>query len=270
MKRLIRGASALLIATALAFTGMSAASAADFNVPPAPSLESPVVDTSGKLSADQIKQIVATIHNDKVEGKRQLAVLVVDTLGESSIEDASLAVARKWGVGEKSNNNGVLLMVAVKERKMRIEVGTGLEGALPDITAKRITDKYITPAFKKGDYFTGIRDGVVQIDAAVAGEKFESSGSSDVDGGTVLIIFLVTFGIIALVIGLIVYFATRRRKGGRGGHGGGSDADGFFLGMLLGSLTSGSGGSSSGSSSGGGGSSFGGGGFDGGGSSSDW
>lgn len=271
MKKLIQGASAVFVATVFAFVGAAGASASDFNVPPAPSLESPVVDTSGKLSADQIKQVVDSIHNEKVAGKRQLAVLVVDTLGGSAIEDASLAVARKWGIGEKNNNNGVLLMVAVKEHKMRIEVGSGLEGALPDIRTKQISDKYITPAFKKGDYFTGIRDGVVQIDAAVSGEKFDTSGSSNVDGGTVLIVFLIIFGVVGVIIALVVYFARRNRKGGGSGGYGGGGGDGFFSGWALGSMSSGSGGSSSGfSSSSSSGSSFGGGGFDGGGSSSDW
>lgn len=269
MKKLIQGASTIFVAVLLAFAGVSAASAADFPVPPAPSLESPVVDTSGTLSADQIKQIVAAINNDKTGGKRQLAVLVVNTLDGVPIEDASLAVARKWGVGEKGNNNGVVLMVAVKDRKMRIEVGTGLEGALPDIRTKQISDKYITPAFKKGDYFTGIRDGVVQIDAAVAGEKFDAPKSEGMDGGSILILFLVLFGIIGAIVAAVIYFGRKHGRRGGGGHGGDA-GDAFFWGMLLSSFSSGggSGGSSGGSS--GGGSSFGGGDYGGGGSSSDW
>lgn len=268
MKKLFQGASALLIATALAFVGVAGASAADFNVPPAPSLESPVVDTSGKLSADQIKQVVDAIHNVKDAGKSQLAVLVVDSLNGTAIEDASLAVARKWGIGEKGNNNGVLLMVAVSDHKMRIEVGSGLEGALPDIRTKQISDKYITPAFKKGDYFTGIHDGVVQINSAVAGEVFAAPPAPPFDA-TPLVIILV---ILALIItGLVFAYRRYKRNGGGSGIGGGSgDSDGFFSGWLLGSMTSGSGSSGGGGGYSGGSDSFGGGGFDGGGSSSDW
>jgi len=268
MKKIFQVASAFLIATALAFVGVAGASAADFNVPPAPSLESPVVDTSGTLSADQIKQVVDAIHNVKVAGKSQLAVLVVNSLNGTAIEDASLAVARTWGIGEKNNNNGVLLMVAVSDHKMRIEVGSGLEGALPDIRTKQISDTYITPAFKKGDYFTGIRDGVVQINAAVAGEVFAAPPAPPFDA-TPLVIILV---ILALIItGLVIAYRRYRRNGGGVGGSGGDSTNGFFAGYLLGSDSGSSGSSSSYSGySSGGGDSFGGGGFDGGGSDSSW
>lgn len=289
MKKLIQGASTIFVAVLLSFTGASAALAVDFPVPPAPSLESPIVDTSNTLSADQINQIAAAINNDKTAGKRQLAVLVVDSLNGAVIEEASLAVARKWGIGETGNNNGVLLMVAVKDRSMRIEVGTGLEGVLPDIRTKQISDNYITPAFKEGDYFTGIRDGVVQIDAAVAGEKFESK-PSELSSNFYFVVFLIVF----IVVVLSILSAGKRLKKGKKDHKDKDDKTGLFTRFWLASLTwgdsgrttsfrsssnrsskrssgnSSSGGSSGGSSSSSSGSKFGGGGFGGGGSSSRW
>lgn len=252
MRKLVSGVLAFFIVAflALASSGAASADSGSFTVPDAPSLESPIVDQTGTLTADQQKQLADLIHNDKTAGKRQLAVLMVKTVGSSSIEDASLAVARKWGVGEAGNNNGVLLMVAVDDHKMRIEVGTGLEGALPDIRTKQISDSYITPHFKKSEYFEGVRDGLTQINLAVAGETFAAPASSAPDTGMII---LIVFGAVVLVF-LVVFLIARRGGGSSGGY---SSSSSYYYGS----------GSSSGSSSS---DSFGGGGFDGGGSSSSW
>ncbi|HPN95263.1 MAG TPA: TPM domain-containing protein, partial [bacterium] len=89
----------------------------------------------------------------------QIAVAVVDTIGDSYIEEYAVKMFERWGVGQKGKDNGVLLVVAMSERKIRIEVGYGLEGAVTDAESKFIIDEIIAPPFKQGDYSGGISAG---------------------------------------------------------------------------------------------------------------
>ena len=90
----------------------------------------------------------------------QLAVLTINTLDGEPIEDYALEVLRQWGIGSKEQNNGALIVVAVKDRRSRIEVGYGLEGSLPDGLTGRIQDQYMIPYFKDGNYSKGIFAGL--------------------------------------------------------------------------------------------------------------
>jgi uncharacterized protein len=95
---------------------------------------------------------------------------MIPSLQGEALEDYSLKVARGWGIGQKERNSGVLLFVAKDDRKLRIEVGYGLEGALPDIRANHIIQDRITPEFRQGKYFEGIQSGLVGITTAIRGE----------------------------------------------------------------------------------------------------
>lgn len=177
----------------------------------------------------------------------QIAIVTIPTLGDNDIDDYSNRLFRAWGIGGKKNNNGVLILIAQAEHKIRIEVGYGLEGAIPDVTAKDIIRNDLTPAFKQGNYYSGLNAAVESLSKAAVGEYHErrNRGDEGGKGGGSIIGILIIVGIILLIIG---------RGGGRGGRGGGGD---FITGAILGSMLN-SGGRSSSSWGGGGGGGFGG------------
>ena len=115
----------------------------------------------------------------------QIGILMVSSLEDRDLEGYSLDVARTWGIGEKTKNNGVLLLIAKNDRRLRIEVGSGLEGDLTDAQSGRIIQQIITPKFKTGDYYGGISAGVTAIHEAVMGRaptQQQSVGSGDITG----------------------------------------------------------------------------------------
>jgi len=178
---------------------------------------------------------------------------------ESDIADYTQRVAQAWGVGQKDRRNGVVLFVFVQDRKMFIQVGYGLEGALPDITAFDITEYRIKPRFRSGDYEGGIAAGIDSIFKAIRGE-YKGSGKTVAEqqrrgGGAPSFLFFIIF-----VIALIVISRIMRRLGGYG-YSSGRGGPIFFPG---------GGGGGGGWSSGGGGFSGGGGSFGGGGAGSSW
>lgn len=136
------------------------------DVPPKPPLQRPVVDMSNTLTSKQIDELSAAINQTRQEKDYQIGVLIVPTLENQALEDFSLNVARTWGIGDKTNN-GVLLLVVKNDRLIRIEVGTGLEGDLTDAESGRIIRDVITPEFRKGNYQQGIQKGVMSIKAQV-------------------------------------------------------------------------------------------------------
>ena len=140
------------------------------DVPPAPSLERPVVDQTGTLSDADISRIISTIQASRSEKDYQVAVLMIGSLGNDEyLEGYSLKVARAWGVGEKDKDNGVLVLVAKDDRKMRIEVGRGLEGDLTDAESGRIVRNVMAPEFRNNRYADGIDKTVQSIQAQVEG-----------------------------------------------------------------------------------------------------
>jgi len=145
-------AAALLIA--------ASAGAAGFSVP---ALHSAVTDKAGILSPFTRQQLEAALRHLQQAGGTQLAVLTLPDLGGLTIEQASIRVADQWKLGSKQADNGVLLLVARDEHRVRIEVGQGLEGRLTDAYAKRIIDEGITPLFRQGDMDGGVTVGVFQI-----------------------------------------------------------------------------------------------------------
>jgi uncharacterized protein len=144
------------------------AAAADVAVPP---LSGRVVDQTATLSASDISALTQTLKDLETRKGSQVAVLIVPTTAPETIEQYSIRVAEAWKIGRKKIDDGALLVVAKNDRKLRIEVGYGLEGALTDATASRIIDEIIVPKFRSGDFAGGISAGVARIVAVIDGEK---------------------------------------------------------------------------------------------------
>lgn len=111
----------------------------------------------------------------------QIAILIVQSLDGDVLEDYSLRVVEKWKLGSKKNDNGVLLLIAVDDHKMRIEVGQGLEGALTDAHCNRIIRNEMAPEFRRGDYDAGVLAAITSIKAAIQGEYSSEDASNDFD-----------------------------------------------------------------------------------------
>jgi uncharacterized protein len=135
-----------------------------------PPLTGRVVDLTGTLSSDEIASLTKKLGNFEIIKGSQIAVLIVPTTAPEDIEQYSIRVAEAWKIGRKKVDDGAILLVAKDDRKLRIEVGYGLEGALTDLTTKRIIDQIITPKFRSGDFAGGISDGVDAIIKVVNGE----------------------------------------------------------------------------------------------------
>jgi uncharacterized protein len=140
---------------------------ADVAVPP---LSGRVVDQTGTLSSDTIASLTQTLKGLELRKGSQVAVLIVPTTAPETIEQYSIRVAEAWKIGRRKIDDGALLVVAKDDRKLRIEVGYGLEGSLTDVTASRIISEIITPKFRTGDFDGGISAGVERIIAVIDGE----------------------------------------------------------------------------------------------------
>ena len=137
---------------------------------PVPELPARVTDQTGTLDATQrgaLEQKLAAFEQSKGS---QIAVLIVTSTAPETIEQYSLRVAEKWKLGRKGVDDGALLLIAKNDRALRIEVGYGLEGALPDAIAKRIVAETITPYFQQGDFYGGIDAGTTQMIQVIDGE----------------------------------------------------------------------------------------------------
>ncbi|RZJ80454.1 MAG: TPM domain-containing protein [Flavobacterium sp.] len=226
-----------------------------------------VNDYTNTLTASQKNELENKLVAFDDSTSTQISVVIMKSVGDYDINEYTLELGRKWGVGGAKKNNGVVLLVAIGDRKLSIQTGYGVEGALPDIYTKRIIEDDIKPYFKTGNYYEGIDVGTNSIISLVKGEykndnpKSKQKGSKGMSGAIVIIIII----IIVVIL----------RKGGGGGGseviGGRGVADALFWSMLLGGgRNSGGGGFGGGSSGGGGFGGFGGGSFGGGGSSGSW
>jgi uncharacterized protein len=160
----MKAVKAIILALMVCWTS---AVLADVAVPP---LTGRVVDLTGTLSADQAATLEQKLKAFEDRKGSQLAVLIVPTTQPETIEQYSLRVAEQWKLGRKKVDDGALLIIAKNDRKLRIEVGYGLEGALNDATSKRIIDEIITPKFRSGDFAGGISDGADRILKVIDGE----------------------------------------------------------------------------------------------------
>ncbi len=135
-----------------------------------PSLSGHVIDQTGTITQDQKATLEQALSAFEARKGSQLAVLIIPTTYPEAIEQYALRVAEQWKLGRQKVDDGVILVVAKEDRTLRIEVGYGLEGALSDITSKRIISEIIVPQFKRGDFFGGLQLGVNQIIAVIDGE----------------------------------------------------------------------------------------------------
>ena len=240
---------------ALCATGQLVVAATDI-----PKFSAPVVDKANILSANVESALNQSLESFRRASGPQVAILTVSSTGNQSIEDFGVDVARKWGLGDKTRDDGVLLVIAFDDRRLRVETGSGIEGELTDIEAGRIIDGIIAPQLKAGNPDAAVLDGASALMSelsAAPGETvtIDAAATSDAQstGGNLL------FGIISLVFFLfaMVMFVIRGRQRGFG------NVAGNALFILATVMRSGGGG-------GGGGFSGGGGGFSGGGASGSW
>lgn len=148
-----------------------------------PHLARHVTDLTGTLSAQQVDQLDAQLVALEKSKGAQLVVLMVGSTGDQDIEGYSLAVAEANKVGRKGTDDGVLLLVAKNDRSVRIEVGYGLEGAIPDAATARIIREYIAPKFRSNDYFGGITDAVGALTQLINGEPLPPPVRGSPEGG---------------------------------------------------------------------------------------
>jgi uncharacterized protein len=135
-----------------------------------PPLQSRVTDLTGTLSAQQRGALEQTLAEFEARKGAQIAVLIVPTTQPETVEQYAVRVEEAWKLGRKGVDDSVLFLISKEDRELRLEVGYGLEGALPDAAAKRIIEDDITPRFKQGDFYGGIRAGVDRIMRTVEGE----------------------------------------------------------------------------------------------------
>ncbi len=199
----------------------------------------------------------------------QIVIVTIPTLNDIAIEDYSHKLFNDWGIGSANKQNGILVLVAVDDHKVRIEVGRGLEGAITDAESGDIIEYDIAPAFKQKDYYSGLNSAVESLAKAAAGEYHIRRDSGSNGGGRGA-----GRGLLGFIIILIVILVIAGRSGRGGGGGLMSNAGSFFLGSMIGSSLGrggwGGGGGGFGGGGGGGFGGFGGGSSGGGGASGGW
>jgi uncharacterized protein len=258
----VRAAASALLACAL-LTGAPAPLRAEAPLPPPPA--GYCNDYAGLLPAAEVQRLEAKLRDFEKQTSTQVLVAIFPELPSPSLEDFTVRTAQSWRAGRKGLDNGAVFFVFVKDRKLRIETGYGLEGALTDALSRRILDEQVVPRFRAGDWPGGVAAGVDAILAATRGEYSAPPPRAARRGSAVPFVILLVFVLLFLWLaaqGARHADATRtyggggwRRGGGNWGSGGGgwSSGGGF-----------GSGGGGGGGFSGGGGS------FGGGGASSSW
>jgi uncharacterized protein len=199
------GPIALILLTLLLIVATASRTLAD---PQFPALNARVVDAANVIPADARARIEAKLKTHEQETSDQVVIATVPTLGDMSIEEYANRLFRNWGLGQKDKNNGVLVLVAPNDRKVKIETGYGLEGALTDAASSLIISKVMAPKFRKGDFAGGIDaavDRIVDIlssDAAEMGRK--GLIKKDAPDPFVTILPL-------LLLALLIYFVFARR-----------------------------------------------------------
>jgi len=208
----MRQPKARLILAGLAFlftlTLLAAASALEV-----PALRGRINDYAGLMPAERAQALESRLAAFERETGHQIAVLTIPSLENDALEDFSIRVAESWKIGQKGFDNGAILLIAQKERKLRIEVGYGLEGVLPDAIANRIIREVVVPRFRENDYAGGIEAGVNAILQVTKGESLPqrapaSRRPATSRGSSAMNILMIT-AMLALFIGM-----TRRRIAG--------------------------------------------------------
>ena len=221
---------------------------AESSIPPRPAAGSGIYvqDYAGIISKEDRQQMLSIGQDLDNKTTAQVAVITINSLEGQPIEEYALNVLRNWGIGNKTKNNGVLVVIAVKDRRSRIEVGYGLEGVLPDGKTGRIQDQYMLPYFKKGEYSAGITQGYKAIAGIIAqsegveisGAKY-TGGAKNVQGDAAKGLNISDIVVVMAIIAVLIFdnlflggFLTQMllwalfRGGGRGGGGFGGGSGG--------------------------------------------
>ena len=242
---------------------------AQLEIPPKPKVQTSLYDSAQLLSKSQASALERKLINYADTTSTQIVVATINSLNGEYIGTYAAEWAHEWGIGQKKEDNGILVLVAKNDRKMFIATGYGVEEKLTDFTTKTIIDEIITPQFKRGDYNAGLDKGTTAIfqvlDGTFEGERKRSGGSGFSGIKLILLIFIII---------VILRALSKKNRGGRGGRGGRGSAGNSLLDIIIlsnlgrGGFGGGSGGFGGGSGGFGGG--FGGGGFGGGGAGGSW
>jgi uncharacterized protein len=226
-----------------------------------PALTGRVVDDANVLSDDTKNQLTQLLAQEEKQTKNQIVVVTLQSLGGYPLEDFGYQLGRHWGIGQKGKNTGALIIVVPSEHKVRIEVGYGLEGVLTDAASKVVIDRYMVPAFKRGDYNGGVLAGTNAVLQLLGGVTLTPPQYSDNDQDqdqprhhgfpwfVVLILVWVVFGRFLWPLLFLGGLGGMGRRGswGGGGFGGGFGGGGFGGGGFSGGGGSFGGGGASGS-----------------------
>ncbi len=201
----------LIAASAIFLLALAAPAIADVAVPP---LKARVTDLTGTLSAPQLQTLEGRLRDFERSKGSQVAVLMLPTTQPETIEQYSIRVADSWKIGRAKVDDGVILVVAKNDRKLRVEVGRGLEGAIPDAIAKRVVSDVISPHFRNGDFYGGIAAGTDTLMKLIQGESLpppraQRASERTGEGYTELfVIFLLVFlflgGFLARLLGRLL------------------------------------------------------------------
>ena len=249
----------LLLSLCFFFLTISVAGAAAV-----PALRGRVNDYAQILTPEQSNALDAQLARLEQDTGHQVAVLTLPSLDGEDIEGFSIRVAENWKIGKKGFDNGVILIVAVNDRKLRLEVGYGLEGILPDLTANRIIRDYIVPLFRSGDFAAGIISGINAVEKVIRKEPLPETARKQAQGRGSSLNFIVMLVITFAILGLFGFSSGANRRGNGMWATGSRRRGPTFWGGTGGFGGGGFGGGGGGGFSGGGGS------FGGGGSSGSW
>jgi len=193
----MRAPAILSLLLAIVLAAIAPATRAD--VLPVPPLERRVTDLASTLDAGQRQRLEQRLAEFEARKGSQVAILIVPTTRPEDIEQYSIRVAEQWKLGREGIDDGVLLVVAIEDRTLRLEVGYGLEGAVPDAIAKRLVSDVITPYFRQGDYYGGLNAGIERLIGVIDGEPLpepERGWREQVGAGQSLLPLLLVFAVI--------------------------------------------------------------------------
>jgi uncharacterized protein len=216
-----------------------------------PKLQGRVNDKAGILSSREERALEEMLQQTERETSAQIALLTIKSLEGEDLEDYSIRVAEEWGLGQKDRDNGLLLLIAVNDRKLRFEVGYGLEGIITDLKAGYIIRNVISPEFRKGDFYEGIKQALGIVSAEIKGKTIisdeelakyrksrDNSSRKSMPIGSIIFLIFIFSGVFrgrhgglftALLLGNMLGGGNHRSGGfGGGGFGGFSGGGGSF------------------------------------------
>lgn len=196
--------AAVLMLLSVAFWLPAVTSAQQPAVAPVPALSAHVIDQTGTLTSREIASLDQSLRAYEQQTGSEFAVLIVPTTAPETIEQYGIRVADQWQLGRKKIDDGLILIVAKADRKVRFEVGYGLEGALTDATSKHIIDGVIVPRFKQQDFYGGITQGVKAAIDVLAGESLPKPAKRQDDSEDMLYQVMPVVFIAALILGRIL------------------------------------------------------------------